>query len=157
MDETGNVGIKIMTTKLYEADFYAWTQEQAALLRSGHLTEIDAEHLIEELESMGASDRRELLSRLQVLVLHLLKWQFQPERRNKSWQLTINHQRDAIDRLLKQSPSLTRLLGDPAEISNVFRKAVRETVIETDLDKHRFPEECPYSVEQMLGEDYLPD
>jgi hypothetical protein len=157
MGDAANTGIKPVTTKLYEADFYAWTQEQAALLRSGHLNEIDAEHLIEELESMGASDRRELLSRLQVLVLHLLKWQFQPERRNKSWLLTINHQRDAIDRLLKQSPSLNRLLRDPEEIGDVFHKAVREAVIETDIEKHRFPEECGYTVEQILGEDYLPD
>lgn len=140
---------------IYEADFHAWAMSNARLLREGKLTELDAEHIAEELESMGASERRELLNRLQVLLLHLLKYQYQPERRGKSWLLTINHQRTAIERLLEQSPSLIRLLDDDS-LTKVYIKAVRDAVIETDLERHLFPIVCPYRVEQILDEDWLP-
>ena len=80
-------------TVTYETDFYAWAIQNAQLLREGKLTKIDAEHIAEELESMSASDRRELLNRLQVLLSHLLKHQYQSERRSKSWLLAISHQR----------------------------------------------------------------
>jgi hypothetical protein len=140
----------------YEADFYAWAMNNARLLRQGRLTELDAEHIAQELESMGASERRELLSRLQVLLLHLLKYQYQPERRGKSWLLTINGQRTAIERLLDQSPSLGGLL-DGDQLTKVYAKAVRDAIIETDLDRHLFPILCPYSLEQILDEDWLPN
>jgi hypothetical protein len=140
----------------YEADFHAWAMRNARLLRQGRLTDLDIEHIAEELESMGASERRELLSRLQVLLLHLLKYQFQPERRGKSWLLTINHQRTAIERLLEQSPSLARMLDD-AQLGKVYGKAVRDAIIETDLERHLFPTECPYALTQVLDEDWLPE
>ncbi len=140
---------------IYEADFHAWVMSSAQLLREGKLTELDVEHIAEELESMGASERRELLNRLQVLLLHLLKYEYQPERRGKSWLLTINHQRTAIERLLEQSPSLRRLL-DADNLTKVYVKAVRDTVIETDLERHLFPIVCPYHLEQILDEDWLP-
>jgi len=105
---------------------------------------------------MGASERRELLNRLQVLLLHLLKHQYQPERRGKSWRLTINHQRTAIERLLDQSPSLRRILDDEG-LGKVYDKAVRDAVIETDLDAHLFPLGCPYSLAEILDEDWLPE
>lgn len=140
----------------YDRDFHAWALQNAALLRQGKLDELDLEHIAEELESMGASERRELLHRLQVLLLHLLKYQFQPERRGKSWRLTINHQRTAIERLFEQSPSLRRLL-DQAAIAKVYGKAVKDAVIETDLDLHAFPVTCPYRLEQVLAEDWLPE
>ena len=140
----------------YETDFHAWTLRNAALLRQGKLTDLDVEHIAEELESMGASERRELLNRLQVLLLHLLKHQFQPERRGKSWLLTINHQRTAIERLLEQSPSLKRFLNTE-QLAKVYNKAVRDTVIETDLDQQLFPIDCQYQLEQILDEDWLPD
>lgn len=139
----------------YEADFHAWAMSNARLLREGKLTELDAEHIAEELESMGAGERRELLNRLQVLLLHLLKYQYQPERRGKSWLLTINHQRTAIERLLEQSPSLRRLL-DVDNLTKVYLKAVRDAVIEADLERHLFPVVCPYRLEQILDEDWLP-
>jgi len=139
----------------YEADFHAWVMSNARLLREGKLTELDAEHIAEELESMGASERRELLNRLQVLLLNLLKYQYQPKRRGKSWLLTINHQRTAIERLLEQSPSLLRLLDDDS-LTKVYVKAVRDAVIETDLERHLFPIVCPYRLEQVLDEDWLP-
>jgi seryl-tRNA(Sec) selenium transferase len=141
---------------VYEQDFHAWLQEQAALLKAGRLHELDVEHLVEEIESMGASERRELLSRLQVLILHLLKHQYQPARRSKSWLLTITHQRTAIERLVEQSPSLKRLLT-PAVIQSVYEKAIREALIETDLERYVFPVDCDYSLAQLLDDDYLPN
>jgi hypothetical protein len=142
---------------IYEQDFQAWTLENAALLRQGKLADIDVLHIAEELEGMGASERRELQSRLQVLVCHLLKYQYQPERRGKSWLLTIGHQRDAIDRLLKQSPSLRPLLDNAEERGDIYAKAVRDAVIETELDRHLFPSICPYATDQLLDGDFLPD
>ena len=139
----------------YETDFHAWAMRNAELLRQGKLTDLDTEHIAEELESMGASERRELLSRLQVLLLHLLKHQFQPERRGKNWLLTINHQRTAIERLLEQSPSLTRMLNDET-VASIYRKAVRDAIIETDLERHLFPADCPYTIAQILDEEWLP-
>ena len=143
-------------TVTYETDFYAWAIQNARLLREGELTKLDAEHIAEELESMGASERRELLNRLQVLLSHLLKHQYQLERRSKSWLLTISHQRTAIERLLEQSTSLKTLL-DTDTLTKVYGKAVRDTVIETDLERHLFPVECPYRLEQILDEDWLPE
>jgi len=140
----------------YDSDFHAWALRNARLLRAGRLDELDVEHIAEELESMGASERRELLSRMQVLMVYLLKQQYQPSRRGKSWRLTINHQRTAIERLLEQSPSLARLF-DAANLAKVYRKAVRDAVIETDLDAHLFPAECPYSLDELLDDDWLPE
>jgi hypothetical protein len=126
------------------------------LLKTGRLHELDVEHLVEEIESMGASEWRELLSRLQMLILHLLKHQYQLARRSKSWLLTITHQRTAIGRLVEQSPSLKRLLT-PAVIQSVYEKAIREALIETDLERYVFPVDCDYSLAQLLDDDYLPD
>jgi hypothetical protein len=140
----------------YEQDFQAWALENATLLHQGKLADIDVLHIAEELEGMGASERRELQSRLQVLVCHLLKHQYQPERRGKNWLLTIGHQRDAIDRLLKQSPSLRPLLDNAEEIADIYAKAIRDTVIETELDHHLFPSRCPYAIDQLLDGDFLP-
>jgi hypothetical protein len=143
-------------TARYETDFHAWALHSARLLREGKLTQLDAEHIAEELEGMSASERRELLNRLQVLLLHLLKHQYQPERRSKSWRLTINHQRTAIERLLEQSPSLKTLLNADSLVK-VYGKAVRDTVIDTDLEQHLFPVLCPYRLEQILDEEWLPE
>ena len=76
-------------TPLYDRDFYAWANEQASLLRKGDLSHADIEHIAEEIESMGKTEKRELISRLTVLLLHLLKWRFQPTLRGKSWRLSI--------------------------------------------------------------------
>ncbi|WP_295579455.1 DUF29 domain-containing protein [uncultured Lamprocystis sp.] len=146
----------MIETARYDTDFHAWALQSARLLREGKLTQLDTEHIAEELEGMSASERRELLSRLQVLLLHLLKHQYQPERRSKSWRLTINHQRTAIERLLEQSPSLNNLLNADVLVK-VYGKAVRDTVIETDLEQHLFPVVCPYRLEQILDEDWLPE
>src|SRR5215813_5357662 len=90
----------------YEVDFYAWTVEQARLLRSGDLAAVDVANIAEEIESMGRSDRRELKSRLVVLVMHLLKWRHQRGARSRSWSATIDEQRLQIEGILSESPSL---------------------------------------------------
>ncbi len=92
--------------QLYDQDFYAWANEQAGLLRAGRLSEADIEHIAEEIESMGKSEKRELVSRLTVLLLHLLKWQHQPAFRSKSWRLTLEEQRDRLEDHLADNPSL---------------------------------------------------
>ena len=123
----------------YKTDFFAWTQEQSALIRAKRWSEIDVEHLAEEVEDMGKSERRSLESRLEILLMHLLKWQVQKDRRSNSWRRTIKDQRRRLEKLLSENPSLK------AEAN------------ETGLDNENFPANCPYSVEQILNADYLPD
>ncbi|MGH7099068.1 MAG: DUF29 domain-containing protein [Stellaceae bacterium] len=126
---------------LYDEDFFAWTQEQARLLREGALSEIDIENIAEELECMGKSNRRELRSRLIVLLMHLLKCRFQADRISPSWRITIRHQRDEIDALLTDSPSLR---PEAAEmLARAYEKARQDAIDETGLPSVIFPAECP--------------
>jgi hypothetical protein len=142
-------------TAEYECDFHGWITHNVTLLRAGRLSEIDAEHIAEELESMGKRDLRQLRSRLQVLVMHLLKWQFQPERRGTSWLRTIDHQRDEIESLLLDSPSLRPDLE--AALTLIYPKAVRDAGRETGLSPSIFPTICPYSLGEILDTEFLPD
>jgi len=141
--------------KLYEEDFVAWALETARLLREGRFNEIDIENLAEEVEAMAGRDKRELLSRLTVLIHHLLKWQWQPEKRSGSWKLTIGSQRAEIETLLEQSPSLKRTVSP--SVVRAYRTAVRNAADETGLPQGTFPRECPFSVAQVLDEDFLPE
>jgi len=143
-----------MTTATYETDFYLWTQQQADLLRQGALSALDIENLIEEIDDMGASNRRSLGSFLELVIMHLLKWQYQPQRRGTSWQTSISKGRNAIERTLEYSPSLKRQLPDM--IVAEYRRARKEASLETGLPLTTFPEECPFTVEQITG-DYWPD
>ena len=143
-----------MTTATYETDFYLWTQQQADLLRQGALSAIDVENLIEEIDDMGASNRRSLSSFLELVIMHLLKWQYQPQRRGTSWQTSISKGRNAIERTLEYSPSLKRQL--PEMIVAEYRRARKGASLETGLPLTTFPEECPFTVEQITG-DYWPD
>lgn len=140
---------------LYERDFYAWTQAQAALLKAGRLTEIDLDNLIEEIESMGASQRRELYSRLRVLALHLLKWKYQPQARSSGWQGTIRTQRYEIALLLEQSPSLRQRVPDA--LSRAYPSARAAAADESGLALSTFPETFPFIPEQALDEAYWLD
>ncbi|MHB1954745.1 MAG: DUF29 domain-containing protein [Sulfobacillus sp.] len=139
---------------LYEQDFYAWANEQAGLLRTGKLSEADVEHIAEEIESMGKSEKRELVSRLTVLLLHLLKWQFQPARRGSSWETSIANTRDDIADHLADNPSLRAQLD--ATITAAYRRAYRDAASETGLGKSAFPPACPWSFEKMIAEDFWP-
>jgi hypothetical protein len=138
----------------YDLDFYGWINKNVELLRCGSLSEIDAEHIAQELESMGKRDRRQLRSRLQVLIMHLLKWQYQPDKQSKSWLATIDHQRDEIQALLLDSPSLRRDL-DTALVT-VYAKAVSDTQEETSLPATAFPLSCPFALEEILSARFLP-
>lgn len=140
---------------LFERDFYRWTQDQAALMREGRLSEIDLEQVAEELESMGARERRELIGRLAVLLAHLLKWQYQPERRSRSWRPMVNEQRRQLELLLEDSPSLRANLADYQ--SRAYRNAVQAAMEETGFIQSPFPVECPYSAEQVLDTDFWPE
>jgi hypothetical protein len=144
-----------MSAVKHDEDFFAWTQQQADLLRQGRFADLDIQHLTEELESMGASDKRELMSRLTVLLTHLLKWQYQPDRRGVSWRLTITEQRRAIRHLLDDSPSLKPLV--PGFIASEYADARDDAVYETSLPKSVFPVECPYSLEQVTDAEFWPE
>ncbi len=140
---------------LYDEDFFAWTQETACLLRAGRLQEIDIAHLAEEIEDMGKSERRERDSRLTQLILHLLKWRYQPERRSASWKATITVQRIEILDLLDDSPSLRRSLQEA--VAKAYGNAVSIGSTETSLPPDRFPAECPFTPDQILNRDFLPE
>jgi len=143
-----------MKTSNYETDFYTWTQQQAELLRSGRLSELDVENLIEEVETMGRSEKRAIQSRLTVLLQHLLKWEYQPERRGRSWTLTIRHQRLKFVKLLNENPGLKPHLVEI--LRDAYELAVISAAEETGIDEIEFPRECPWSMEQIIDQDYFP-
>ena len=139
----------------YEEDFYAWTVEQARLLRSGELSTIDAANLAEEIESMGRSDRRELQSRLAVLMMHLLKWRFQPSARSRSWSATIEEQRLQIEQVFAESPSLRPLAA--GMLPQAYAIARARATAETGLADDIFPTLCPFALEEVLSRSFLPE
>ncbi|NCC28086.1 MAG: DUF29 domain-containing protein [Gammaproteobacteria bacterium] len=139
----------------YDHDFYAWIARNVALLRAGRVSEVDAEHIAEELESMGKRDLRQLRSRLQVLTMHLLKWQFQPAPQSKSWLATVDHQRDEIEALLLDSPSLRPSMD--AALAMIYPKAVRDAARESGLPETAFPVTCPYGLAEILAPGFLPE
>jgi hypothetical protein len=141
------------TAVAHETDFYAWTQRQANLLRDEEFEELDLPNLIEELEAMARRERRELISRLIVLLSHLLKWQVQGDLRSRSWRNTIRTQRLEITLLLADSPSLRTLLEEL--VASAYPHARDTAIKETGLLRPPFPESCPYTPEQILDDDFL--
>jgi hypothetical protein len=139
---------------LYDRDFYAWTQEQARLLREGRLGDADIGNIAEEIESMGRGEKRELVSRLVVLFQHLLKWEYQKQRRGKSWWSSIAHARDELGDLLRDNPSFKSLLPDA--VATAYPRARRYAAKETRMGLQRFPEACPWTVEQALDDGFWP-
>ena len=139
----------------YEDDFFAWTQDQARLLREGKLSLVDAENVAEEIESMGRSDRRELESCFVVLLTHLLKWQVQTGFQSRSWRSTINTQRDEIAALLADSASLRPVVDQPRPV--LYTRARRNAADETGISEKSFPEACPFTPAQILDENFLPE
>jgi hypothetical protein len=145
----------VVDPSLYDEDLFQWTRETAALIRAGRFKEVDWEHVAEETEDMGKRDRREVLSRLIVLIMHLLKWELQPKLRGTSWRATVVDQRREIELLLADSPSLRR--HTKTDLPAVYRKAVRDTAKATFLKEDAFPAECPYSFEQLLDSACWPE
>lgn len=146
--------VEYKTSELYETDFYAWTLEQAIFLRNRDWNKLDIPNLAEEIESLGKQDRRELRNRLRVLIGHLLKWEFQANKRSNSWSNTIDEQRFQILGLLQESPSLKPYLPDA--ITEVYKYALKLASSESSLSKESFPQECPYSLEEILDADFFP-
>jgi hypothetical protein len=139
----------------YNADFYGWTQEQASLLRAGRLTDIDIENLIEEVETMGRSEKRELSSRLTVLLVHLLKWRYQAFRRGVSWELTIKNQRLDLNEVINDNPSLKPEILNILDFS--YRKARNTAAKETKITLSVFPDQCPWSFDLIMDDFFYPD
>lgn len=140
---------------IYDSDFYTWTEKQTNLLRMGRLAELDVAGLIEEIEGMSASERRELKNRLQVLLAYLLKWRFEPQRQSKSWKLTIKAQRIGVRQCLQENPGLKSkretIFAAAYELAKVYAAA------ETGLDETIFPNDCPWSFEQIMQDGFLPE
>ena len=143
--------------ELYKQDFFAWTQTTAAMIRAGKWYDIAPEALAEEVESLGARDHRELRQRLQRLVTHLLKWQYQPSRRQTghSWRSTIRTQRQEIADLVEQSPSLRCTVPDALMARYALAREHAST--QTRLPLATFPETCPWTPEQVLDTDFWPE
>jgi hypothetical protein len=144
----------MLAPNLYETDFYAWTQEQASLLRNHQWTQIDLANLIEEIESLGKQQRQELRNRLSVLIGHLLKWEYQPQSRSRSWLATIRIQRLEISELMADNPSLKPSLEEVFQ--KAYLKSVALAVGETNLPECTFPKACSYSLSDVLSDRFYP-
>lgn len=142
------------TVNLHDIDFYAWTQLQAKYLKEKALDKLDLTYLFEEIISMGAREKSELKNRLAQLIMHLLKWKHQPARQCKSWQNTISDQREELQDLLNDNPSLKSKIDE--YFIKAYKKAIREAISETGLDDSVFPEKCQWSIKQVLNENFLP-
>lgn len=139
----------------YEDDFYGWTMRNVQLLKQGKFKEADMENIIEEIESMGRSEKNQLARRFSLILMHLLKWQYQPALQCKSWKVTLREQRRASRRLINENPSLKAKINDC--LFNAYEDSVDEAIKETGLDERTFPTECPYTFEQIMDEDFYPE
>ena len=146
-----------MTTITYESDIIAWAQEQVRLLKAGQFDALDIEHIADEIEDVGKSEQRELESRMAVLLSHLLKWSVQPQRRGSSWIATIRTLREGIDRRIKKTPSLKRSLSDEDWWADAWDDARTKASDETLIPFDRLPKTCPWTVEQVLHDEFFPD
>jgi hypothetical protein len=132
----------------YERDFYSWLMEQARFVREGRWSAIDRDNLAEEIESLGREQFNRLASALRVLLLHLLKWDHQPERRSRSWAVSIKNQRIAVQDVLSDNPGLRPRI--PEAMARAYRRARLDAANETGLDENIFPEDCPYSFDEAM-------
>ena len=139
---------------LHDSDFYAWSLEQAALLRAGGVGDVDLAAIAEEIESMGKTEKRELISRLTVLLLPLLKWQRQPGGRGNSWRLSIA---DARDEIANSSPTIQAERPSSTRRASSYRYARRKAAIETDLAEETFPAQCPWSFAEAVDAGFWPE
>ncbi len=146
-----------MTETGYAKDFYAWLQEQVGHLRAKQWHALDLEHLVEELDALGNEQRHAIESHLRILLIHLLKWAYQdrPPRRERSWRASINNARAEIELRLKRNPSLRRELPD--YLAWAYPKAQRDAASETGLPQGRFPQMCPWTLDQLQDDDFLPE
>jgi hypothetical protein len=146
-----------MATASYDTDIIAWANEQARLLRAGRFEALDIEHLADEIEDVGKSEQREFENRMAVLLAHLLKWRYQPERRGNSWRRPLTEQRKALARRLNKTPSLRPDLYDPEWWAGAWADALGIAVKETGLWYDAFPEACPWTEAQILDPEWFPE
>src|SRR5215831_17767221 len=133
----------------YNRDFYSWLMEQAGHVRAGRWDALDRENLAEEIESLGREQFNKLESALRVLMMHMLKWDHQPSLRSRSWILSIEAQRLELDNVLSDNPGLRPRIAEATERG--YRRARIEAAKETGLEKSEFPEQCPYSWDDIIG------
>ena len=139
---------------LYEYDFYAWTQAQINILLNQQWSQLDVKNLIEEISSLGKRERQELRNRLSILLGHLLKWEYQPNKRTRSWLATIKIQRREIIKLIKDNPSLQSYLIEA--LQEAYQNGRDLAVGETNLPFATFPEQCLYLWENIINENFYP-
>lgn len=147
-------GGKLSEPDLYDRDFYTWTQMQAAALAAGHLGELDLMNLAEEIESLGKRDRRGLRSAMEIILTHLLKWRYQPAYSTRSWEDSIAEHRRRARLTAEDSSSLRHQL--PQLLPLAYGPARREAARQTHLPLATFPEACPWTLEQVLDDDFYP-
>jgi len=150
-------GAKSGRTADYETDVILWSEEQARLLRTRQFAELDIEHLADEIEDVGKSEKRELASRMAVLLAHLLKWSRQPENRTNSWRATISHQRKRIALAIKETPSLKAVMRNRDWQDALWLDAVAQASRETGLAEDILPEACPWPMDQAVDADFWPE
>jgi hypothetical protein len=138
----------------YEEDFYAWTNHNAKLLKEGKFNEVDIQNIIEEIESMGRSERNSLVNRLAILIAHLLKWRYQPGLQGHSWKYTIAEQRIKVIESLENSPSLGYEIEK--KLIKSYKQARVRALKETGLEESTFPRECPFTIQECLDENFYP-
>ena len=141
--------------EIYEQDFNIWLEITANLLKEKQFNDLDFENLIEEIESMARNNRRELKSRLTLLIMHLLKWKYQPQKKSKSWLNTIVEQRRQIKFLLEDNPSLKPSIQ--MIIDNCYQHGKKDASLETRLSLNTFPINDPFTIEEILDEDFFPE
>ena len=142
-------------SSLYDEDFYQWIQRQMGLLRAGHFDRLDLDNLIEELDSMGRSEKKSVVSNTRIVLLHLLKLRFQAEKRSGGWLASIVEHRERLRDDLRTSPSLRRYAHEMLE--ECYAGARKLAAAETGLPRETFPEQCPFTFEQLMDEDFLPE
>jgi len=141
--------------KLYEQDFCLWIETTANLLKNGQFSQLDIENLVEEIETIGRSEKNALESNLIIVFLHLLKWQYQPSKRSRSWESSIFEHRTRIHKAFKNSPSLRKFFT--SVFSECYQYGKKKASIETGLSLAAFPAESPFTMEEVLDENFLPD
>lgn len=140
----------------YEGDVVAWANEQAKLIRAGRFELLDIENIAEEIEDVGKSEKRELANRMAILIAHLLKWQFQPERRGRSWEITITNQRRSIIKRIEKTPGLKSCLEDKDWWHDAWTDGIARAQTETGLDVAK-TEDCPWTKDELLNEGWKPE
>jgi hypothetical protein len=148
MDDRSDTLKKNEPRARYDRDLYTWAVEQAALLRSGRVEEVDALNIAEEIDDVGNEQYDKLESALRLILLHLLKWDHQPDRRSRSWWGSIQVQRKHVDKVLRKNPGLKTHIQEA--IGDGYAVARLEAAAQTKLDPRAFPEECPYSWDEIM-------